>query len=57
MSFTLTPDELASFNTEAASWVADKGEYIVKVGNSSRNFKQTAKFSLAEDIVVEKCHK
>lgn len=57
VSFTLTPDELASFNTEAASWVADKGEYIVKVGNSSRNFKQTAKFSLAEDIVVEKCHK
>lgn len=57
VSFTLTPEELASYNTEAAAWVADKGQYVVKVGNSSRHFEQTSTFSLADDIVVEKCNK
>lgn len=56
VSFTLTPDELASYNTDASAWVADKGEYTVKIGDSSRHFVQTATFSLADDIVVEKCH-
>lgn len=56
VSFTLTPDELASYNEKSSEWIADKGTYTVRVGNSSRNFSQEANFILTDDIVVEKCH-
>lgn len=57
ITFTITPDQLASFNTDATSWIADAGTYIVKVGASSTNIKQTGSFSLAKDLVTEKCNK
>ena len=55
--FTLTPSSLASFNTDASSWIADAGTYIVKVGASSTNIKQTASFILDKSIVTEKTNK
>ncbi|GAB2701531.1 beta-glucosidase [Mucilaginibacter koreensis] len=57
LSFTLTAKELASFDTDASSWVADAGKYTVKVGASSLNIKQTAGFTLAKTLLVEKVHK
>jgi len=57
LTFTISPSELASFNTDATSWIADAGTYTVKVGSSSANIKQTASFSLAKDVVTEKCIK
>lgn len=57
ITFTIIPDDLASFNTDAAAWVADAGTYTVKIGSSSTNIKQTANFSLAKEVVVEKCTK
>lgn len=56
VSLTLTPRDMASFNPASSSWIADKGTYTVKIGNSSRNFLQTASFNLKNDIVVERCH-
>ena len=57
LTFAISPSDLASFNTDATSWIADAGTYTVKVGSSSANIKQTASFSLAKDVVTEKCIK
>jgi len=57
ITIAITPDELASFNTDATAWVADAGTYTVKIGASSSNIKQTATFNLSKEILVEKCNK
>jgi beta-glucosidase len=57
ITLTLNVSDLASFDTNITSWVAEAGQYAVKVGPSSLNIKQTATFVLAKDIVVEKDHK
>lgn len=54
ISFTLSPAALASFETSSSSWIAEAGNYTVKIGSSSRNFLQTASFKLAKDLLVEK---
>jgi beta-glucosidase len=54
ISFTVSPASLASFDTNSSSWVAEAGNYTVKIGSSSRHFLQTASFKLAKDMVVEK---
>jgi beta-glucosidase len=55
--FSLTANELASFNTAATAWIADAGKYTIQIGASSLDIKQTASFDLPKDIVVEKDHK
>ena len=57
ISFILSPEELASFNTAATAWVADAGTYTLNVGPSSLNIKQTASFRLPKDLVTEKVNK
>ena len=56
ITFTLSTDDLASYYPDQSSWIADKGTYTVKVGNSSRNFQQEASFTLENDVVTEKCY-
>ncbi len=57
LSFTLTANELASFNTATSAWIADAGKYTIRIGASSLNIKQTASFDLPLGIIVEKVHK
>src|SRR5436190_13923821 len=57
ITFTLRPSDLASFDTNSSSWIADAGNYTVKIGASSSNIKSTASFNLEKDLVVEKDHK
>lgn len=57
LTFEFNARDLASFETASSSWLAEAGEYTVKVGASSRNIKQTAAFQLDEDIVVKKVNK
>jgi beta-glucosidase len=57
ISFTLRPEDLASFNTAATSWIADAGSYTINVGSSSLTIKQTASFELPKDLVTEKVNK
>lgn len=57
ITFTITAEQLASFNTDASAWIADAGNYGVKISSSSLNVKQMSVFSLAKDIVVEKVNK
>jgi beta-glucosidase len=57
IAFTLTAKDLASFNTNQSAWIADAGNYSVKVAASSEDIKLTKGFVLAKDIVVEKVNK
>lgn len=57
ITFNLTGADLASFDTPTTSWIAEGGKYAINIGASSRDIKQTATFTLAKDIVVEKDNK
>jgi len=57
LRFQLVPKDLASFNTDATSWIADAGTYTLKAGASSIDFRQQATVTLAQEIVAEKCNK
>ena len=57
LSFDLSPRDLPSFDTASSSWVAEAGQYEIKIGASSRDIRQTASFSLGEEIVVRKVNK
>lgn len=57
ITFTITAADLASFHTASTAWIAEAGNYTVKIGASSTDIRQTIGFSLAKDIVTEKCNK
>lgn len=57
ITFALNAKDLASFNTAQTSWVADAGNYAVKIGASCEDIKLTKSFKLKKDIVVEKVNK
>ena len=57
IQFVITADDLASFDTNGTSWIAEAGKYTVKAGASSEDIKKTGSFQLAKDVVTEKCNK
>lgn len=57
ITFTLSPQDLASFDTNSSSWIAEAGKYTVKIGASSLDIKSSASFNLSKELVVEKDHK
>lgn len=57
ITFSIKAGDLASFDTNRESWVAEAGTYAVRIGASSQNIKQRATFDLAKEIVVEKDQK
>ena len=57
VSFTISKNELASFDAASSSWVAEAGTYTVKIGASSKDIRQNGTFSLDSDMVVTKVHK
>jgi beta-glucosidase len=57
ITFTITAADLASFHTASTAWIAEAGNYTIKIGASSADTRQTAVFKLAKDIVTEKCDK
>ena len=56
LSFELDERSLASFWSGISAWVADKGDYEVRIGASSSDIKLKASFNLSKDIIVEKVH-
>ncbi|MDX8339096.1 glycoside hydrolase family 3 C-terminal domain-containing protein [Draconibacterium sp. IB214405] len=54
LSFVIDAQNLASFDVSRSAWVAEAGDYKVKIGASSRDIKVTADFSLAKEKVVNK---
>jgi beta-glucosidase len=53
MSFVIDQADLASFDEASSSWVAEAGEYEIKIGASSKDIRQTANFELGEELVVK----
>lgn len=56
MRFVLNASSLASFDTPKEAWIAERGEYTVKIGTSCEDIRQSGEFDLPKDIVVEKVH-
>ncbi|WP_406835662.1 glycoside hydrolase family 3 protein [Streptomyces sp. AHU1] len=46
----------ASYSASRAAWVLDAGDYVIRVGNSSRDTHVAAKLNLAEAVVTERVH-
>ncbi len=53
LTFTLGARDLASFDVKKNAWLAAAGNYQVKAGASSRDFRAKAKFKLKKAIVTE----
>lgn len=56
LTFTLKAADLASFVPEQSAWVAEKGDYAIKMGTSSADTRLTGSFTLTEDIITETVH-
>ena len=56
LSFTLTPEQLASFQTNTGAWIAEAGNYTIKFGNAE-NTITSASFKLSKELEVEKVNK
>jgi beta-glucosidase len=54
VSFVLDARLLASFWSGSSSWVADKGNYEIRIGASSADIRQTISFAVPAQIEVEK---
>lgn len=52
IKFNIT--ELSSFDEERSSFILEKGKYIIRVGNNSRNTKIAGVIELDEDAIVSK---
>lgn len=57
IQFVITSADLASFDTNSTSWVAEAGKYAFKVAASSEDVKQSAIVEIPNEVVTEKCHK
>ena len=56
LTFELDEKALASFWSGISAWVADKGNYEVRIGASSKDIRLKASFNLPKDIVIEEVH-
>jgi len=56
ITLVLTADDLASFQTQTSSWIADPGTYTISIGASSRDIKLKGHFSLDHSLIAEKDH-
>jgi len=52
VSITLDPHAFAYYDVDKKGWVAEKGEYKILVGSSSRDIRLDGKFDLTETMVV-----
>lgn len=51
ISFDTT--EMGSYDEDLAAYIMEDGDYIIRVGNSSRNTHVAGKLSLSEDVITE----
>ena len=54
LKLTFDMADLASYDEKRASYILDAGEYIVRLGNSSRNTVPVAVVTLDKEVVVSK---
>lgn len=54
LTFTINPESLSSFDSHSSSWIADAGNYEVRIGASSKDIRQRASFNLQKSLTVKK---
>ncbi len=57
LSFRITTKDLSSFDETSSTWFAEAGEYIIKVGASSKEIKEKATFIIAKKMTAGKVSK
>ena len=56
LSYDLTKRSLASFQSGNSAWVADYGDYQIRIGASSKDIRLKGSFNLPQDQIVEIVH-
>jgi beta-glucosidase len=56
LSFALDRHSLASFRSGISAWIADEGDYQVRIGASSKDIRLKASFALQKEMRVERVH-
>ena len=49
-----TMEQMASYSEKEAAWILEKGEYVIRVGNSSAETKVAGVIEVGEDVVTLK---
>ena len=44
---------MSSYSEDKAAYIMEDGNYVIRVGNSSRNTKAAAVLTLAKDVITE----
>jgi beta-glucosidase len=57
LSFVMDSRSLASYDSIASSWVAEAGKYVIKIGASSKDIRQSASFLLEKALTVKTASK
>ena len=57
VSFKIETKDFASFNEATSSWIAEAGQYNLKVGASALAIKQTGAFKIAKELSAGKVSK
>lgn len=57
LKFTIETKDFASFDETTSSWIAEAGNYTLKIGASSKDIKQTASFKIAKELNAGKVTK
>ncbi len=57
LNFTVETKDFASFDEATSSWIAEAGNYTLKVGASSLNIRQTASFKIGKELNAGKVSK
>lgn len=57
LTITYATTEMSSYNEARSAYVMEKGDYVIRVGNSSRNTKAAAVISLDKDKTTEQLSK
>ena len=47
--------DFAAYDEDSSYFILEKGNYVIRVGNSSRNTKSVATVVLQRDLIVEQC--
>ena len=53
MTISFNTSEMSSYSEEKAAYIMEAGDYVVRVGNSSRNTTPAAVISLDQEAVTE----
>ena len=55
VAVTFDTADLSSYNEAKEAYIIEDGDYVIRVGNSSRNTVEAASINVDQDVVTEEC--